>query len=91
MIDYIYDTYSVDPNYSFQRDDVTCMFRHIDTQLPACLKNQAKERIPPELDDGVKADWTILREIRTKNRYRKADEWDYEIHYGASCMIQSDR
>lgn len=32
LIDYIFDTYSVEPDYPFPRDDVSCVFRHIDNR-----------------------------------------------------------
>ena len=32
LIHYIFDTYSVEPDYPFLRDDVSCVFRHIDNR-----------------------------------------------------------
>ena len=32
LIHYIFDTYSVEPDYPFPRDDVSCVFRHIDNR-----------------------------------------------------------
>ena len=32
LIDYIFDEYSVEPDYPFLRDDVSCVFRHIDNR-----------------------------------------------------------
>ena len=32
LIDFIFDEYSVEPDFPFQRDDVTCVFRHIDNR-----------------------------------------------------------
>ena len=32
LTDYIFNTYSVEPDYPFPRDDVTCVFRHIDNR-----------------------------------------------------------
>ncbi len=32
LIDYIFDTYSVEPDYPFPRDDTSCVFRHIDNR-----------------------------------------------------------
>ncbi len=32
LIEYIFDTYSVEPDYPFPRDDVSCVFRHIDNR-----------------------------------------------------------
>ncbi len=32
LIDYIFDTYSIEPDYPFPRDDVSCVFRHIDNR-----------------------------------------------------------
>ena len=32
LIYYIFDTYSVEPDYPFPRDDVSCVFRHIDNR-----------------------------------------------------------
>ena len=32
LIDYVFDTYSVEPDYPFPRDDVSCVFRHIDNR-----------------------------------------------------------
>ena len=32
LIHYIFDTYSVEPDYPFSRDDVSCVFRHIDNR-----------------------------------------------------------
>ena len=32
LIDYIFDAHSVEPDYPFPRDDVSCVFRHIDNR-----------------------------------------------------------
>lgn len=32
LTDYIFDRYSVEPDYPFPRDDVTCVFRHSDNR-----------------------------------------------------------
>ena len=32
LTDYIFDEYSVEPDYPFPRDDVSCVFRHIDNR-----------------------------------------------------------
>ena len=32
LIDYIFDAHSVEPDYPFPKDDVTCVFRHIDNR-----------------------------------------------------------
>ena len=32
LIDYIFDEYGVEPDYPFPRDDVSCVFRHIDNR-----------------------------------------------------------
>ena len=32
LIDYAFDEYSVEPDYPFRMDDVTCVFRHIDNR-----------------------------------------------------------
>ena len=32
LTDYIFDAYSVEPDYPFPRDDVTCVFRHADNR-----------------------------------------------------------
>ena len=32
LMDYIFDAYSVEPDYPFPRDDVTCVFRHADNR-----------------------------------------------------------
>ena len=32
LIDYIFDKYSVEPDFPFRMDDVTCVFRHIDNR-----------------------------------------------------------
>lgn len=32
LIDYVFDTYSVEPDYPFSRDDISCVFRHIDNR-----------------------------------------------------------
>ena len=32
LIDFIFDEYSVEPDYPFRMDDVTCVFRHIDNR-----------------------------------------------------------
>ena len=29
---YIFDEYSVEPDYPFRLDDVTCVFRHVDNR-----------------------------------------------------------
>ena len=32
LIEYIFDEYSVEPDYPFPRDDVSCVFRHTDNR-----------------------------------------------------------
>ena len=32
LIDYVFDEYSVEPDYPFRMDDVTCVFRHTDNR-----------------------------------------------------------
>ena len=32
LIDYIFDEYSIEPDYPFPRDDISCVFRHIDNR-----------------------------------------------------------
>ena len=32
LIDFIFDEYSVEPDYPFRMDDVTCVFRHVDNR-----------------------------------------------------------
>ena len=32
LIDFIFDEYSVEPDYPFPRDDVSCVFRHFDNR-----------------------------------------------------------
>lgn len=32
LIEYIFDEYSVEPDYPFPRDDISCVFRHIDNR-----------------------------------------------------------
>ena len=32
LIDYIFDEYSIEPDYPFRMDGVTCVFRHIDNR-----------------------------------------------------------
>ena len=32
LIDYIFDEYSVEPDFPFRMDDVTCVFRHTDNR-----------------------------------------------------------
>ena len=32
LINYIFDEYSVEPDFPFRMDDVTCVFRHIDNR-----------------------------------------------------------
>ena len=32
LTDHIFDTYSIEPDYPFARDDVTCVFRHTDNR-----------------------------------------------------------
>ena len=32
LIDFIFDEYSVEPDYPFPRDDISCVFRHIDNR-----------------------------------------------------------
>ena len=32
LTDYIFDAFSVEPDYPFSRDDVTCVFRHTDNR-----------------------------------------------------------
>ena len=32
LLDFIFDEYSVEPDYPFPRDDVSCVFRHFDNR-----------------------------------------------------------
>ncbi len=47
LMDYIFDAYSVEPDYPFPRDDVTCVFRHADNRKWFGIAREPKPRWRP--------------------------------------------
>ena len=86
LIDHIFDEYSVEPDYPFRMDDVTCVFRHPDNRkwfgilltIPYKTLGIKKKGTVDILN--VKCDPLILGTLRTRQGFRPAyhmnkDKW----------------
>ena len=86
LIDYIVDEYSVEPDYPFPRDDISCVFRHIDNRKWFGIAMVVPYRtlgIPRDGDAdilNVKCDPVMMGSFRGKPGFRPAyhmnkDKW----------------
>ena len=86
LTDYIFDAFSVEPDYPFSRDDVTCVFRHTDNRkwfgimmkIPYRTLGMNRDR---ETDIvNIKCDPVLMGSLRGKPGFRPAyhmnkDKW----------------
>ena len=86
LTDYIFDAFSVEPDYPFPRDDVTCVFRHTDNRkwfgimmkIPYRTLGMNRDR---ETDIvNIKCDPVLMGSLRGKPGFRPAyhmnkDKW----------------
>ena len=86
LIEFIFDEYSVEPNYPFPTDDVTCVFRHIDNRKWFGISMVIPYRTIGINRDGnvdilnVKCDPIMMGSLRGKPGFRPAyhmntDKW----------------
>ena len=86
LIDYIFDEYSVEPDFPFRMDDVTCVFRHTDNRkwfgiamtVPYRTLGIGREGSVDILN--VKCDPVLMGPLRRKPGFRPAyhmnkDKW----------------
>ena len=86
LTDYIFDEYSVEPDYPFSRDDVTCVFRHTDNRKWFGIMMKIPYRTLGMNRDGetdivnIKCDPVLMGSLRGKPGFRPAyhmnkDKW----------------
>ena len=86
LIDYIFDEYSVEPDYPFPRDDISCVFRHIDNRKWFGIAMAVPYRTIGISRDGmtdilnVKCDPVMMGSLRGRPGFRPAyhmnkDKW----------------
>ena len=86
LTDYIFDAFSVEPDYPFPRDDVTCVFRHTDNRKWFGIVMNIPYRTLGMNRDGetdivnVKCDPVLMGSLRGKPGFRPAyhmnkDKW----------------
>ena len=86
LIGYIFDEYSVEPDYPFPKDDITCVFRHTDNRRWFGIAMVIPYRTIGISRDGtadilnVKCDPIIMGSLRGKPGFRPAyhmnkDKW----------------
>ena len=86
LIDYIFDEYSVEPDFPFPRDDVSCVFRHIDNRKWFGIAMAVPYRTLGINRDGeadilnIKCDPVMMGSLRGKNGFCPAyhmnkDKW----------------
>lgn len=86
LTDYIFDAFSVEPDYPFPRDDVTCVFRHTDNHKWFGIMMRIPYRTLGMNRDGetdivnVKCDPVLMGSLRGKPGFRPAyhmnkDKW----------------
>ena len=86
LIDHICDTYSVEPDHPFPRDEVTCVFRHTDSRkwfaltmrIPCRTLGMDREGYVDILN--IKCDPLVIGSLRGKAGFRPAyhmnkDKW----------------
>lgn len=86
LTDYIFDAFSVEPDYPFPRDDVTCVFRHTDNRKWFGIMMRIPYRPLGMNRDGetdivnIKCDPVLMGSLRGKPGFRPAyhmnkDKW----------------
>ena len=86
LTDYIFDAFSVEPDYPFSRDDVTCVFRHTDNRKWFGIMMRIPYRTLGMNRDGetdivnIKCDPVLVGTLRGKPGFRPAyhmnkDKW----------------
>ena len=86
LTDYIFDAFSVEPDYPFSRDDVTCVFRHTDNRKWFGIMMKIPYRTLGMNRDGetdivnIKCDPVLMGSLRGKPGFRPAyhmnkDKW----------------
>ena len=86
LTDYIFDAFSVEPDYPFSRDDVTCVFRHTDNRKWFGIMMKIPYRTLGMNRDGetdivnIKCDPVLMGSLRGKTGFRPAyhmnkDKW----------------
>ena len=86
LTDYIFDAFSVEPDYPFPRDDVTCVFRHTDNRKWFGIIMKIPYRTLGMNRDGetdivnIKCDPMLMGSLRGKPGFRPAyhmnkDKW----------------
>ena len=86
LTDYIFDAFSVEPDYHFPRDDVTCVFRHTDNRKWFGIMMKIPYRTLGMNRDGetdivnIKCDPVLMGSLRGKPGFRPAyhmnkDKW----------------
>ena len=86
LTDYIFDAFSVEPDYPFPRDDVTCVFRHTDNRKWFGIMMKIPYRTLGMNRDGetdivnIKCDPVLMGTLRGKAGFRPAyhmnkDKW----------------
>lgn len=78
LTDYIFDAFSVEPDYPFSRDDVTCVFRHTDNRKWFGIMMKIPYRTLGMNRDGetdivnIKCDPVLMGSLRGKPGFRPA-------------------
>ena len=86
LTDYIFDAFSVEPDYPFSRDDVTCVFLHTDNRKWFGIMMKIPYRTLGMNRDGetdivnIKCDPVLMGSLRGKPGFRPAyhmnkDKW----------------
>ena len=86
LTDYIFDAFSVEPDYPFPRDEVTCVFRHTDNRKWFGIIMKIPYRTLGMNRDGetdivnIKCDPVLMGSLREKPGFRPAyhmnkDKW----------------
>ena len=86
LTDYIFDAFSVEPDYPFPRDEVTCVFRHTDNRKWFGIIMKIPYRTLGMNRDGetdivnIKCDPVLMGTLRGKPGFRPAyhmnkDKW----------------
>ena len=86
LTDYIFDAFSVEPDYPFPRDEVTCVFRHTDNRKWFGIIMKIPYRTLGMNRDGetdivnIKCDPVLMGSLRGKPGFRPAyhmnkDKW----------------
>ncbi len=86
LAEYIFDTYSVQPEHPFPLDDISCVFRHIDNRKWFALTMNIPYRTLGMARDGrvdilnIKCDPILIGSLRSRPGFRPAyhmnkDKW----------------